>query len=195
MRGADTAPPVMAPLQQRIAAAAVLGVAYLTVRRRYGVEPSRHHLHRCRDGRASRAARGASAALAGPLLAISGRVVGDSTRWQQPPSAAGRLMLAGYLGSGALVEELLWRSPLTVLRGRTSRAIASLLSAAGFLWLHLRRDGAGSAPAHLLTTASWTASTLLALQLRWPVLSHTLYNYAAVSLRPVGAGDCVQRPR
>jgi hypothetical protein len=58
-----------------------------------------------------------------------------------------------------------------------------MASAAGFLALHVRRDGADSLPVHLTTTASWTVSALLGRRLRWPVLCHAGYNFASAVLR------------
>lgn len=106
-------------------------------------------------------------------------------RWQPPPSTIGRLMLGGYVAGAALFEELLWRAPVTLPRTARGTAGLAAASAAGFMALHLRRDGTASVRAHLLATASWTGSTLIGHRLRWPVLSHALYNYAALTLRPV----------
>lgn len=127
-------------------------------------------------------------AFAGPALAVAATLVrhraAGGLRVAAPPSWAGRLLLAGRLAANALVEELLWRAPLTRLRPGGVRLFAGTAGAAAFVGLHLRRDGARALPVHALTTASWTAAALLDRRLRWPVVSHTAYNYAAVVLRP-----------
>jgi hypothetical protein len=168
---------------QRGAAAALLGCAYLLASRRVVRVDAAHGRTR------GRAAAGALCAGAGPALLVAQRLASGGARWQPPPSAAGRTLLSGYVLAGALLEEVLWRAPLILLDGRTGdRALAgwAVLSGAGFLALHLRRDGARSLPVHLTTTTSWTASALLARQLRWPVLAHAGYNLAAISLRDRG---------
>jgi hypothetical protein len=178
---------------ERTTAAATLGAAYLLARRHRAPRDSV-------PGGPARAAAGALCAAGGPALLVLRRLGGENARWLPPPSVAGRLLLGGHVLAGALVEEVLWRGPLILLAtpARTGaraasarRAVpvamrtvpAALLSAAGFLALHVRRDGAGSLPVHLTTTASWTASALLGRQLRWPVLCHAGYNFAAAGLR------------
>jgi hypothetical protein len=95
-------------------------------------------------------------------------------------------MLAGYALAVALVEESLYRAPVSrhARHGRTRAASAlAVASTACFVGLHLRRDGRAAAPAHLVNACSWTASALLGGTVRWSVASHTLYNYAAMSVR------------
>lgn len=175
---------------QRGATATVLGGGYLLVRR-HGAQPNGSSA-----GARTRAAAGALCAGGGPALLIARRLGGRQACWRPPASTAGRLLLGGYVAGGALVEEALWRAPLILICERTGSrpAVAArrvgwpaALSAAGFLALHVRRDGARSLPAHLTTTASWTVSALLGRQLRWPVLGHAGYNFAAASLRARGA--------
>jgi hypothetical protein len=57
------------------------------------------------------------------------------------------------------------------------------LAGAGFVGLHLRRDGRAALPVHALNTAAWTAATLLGRRLRWPVLAHAAYDLLALTLR------------
>ncbi|MEO8888781.1 MAG: CPBP family intramembrane glutamic endopeptidase [Jatrophihabitantaceae bacterium] len=122
-------------------------------------------------------------AFAGPMLVVGGSVLRTRARWQPPPSLLGRLMLGGHVASGAVLEELLWRAPLTVPRSRGAGTVAAGVSAAGFLALHVRRDGRPSVPVHAVTTASWTVAAVLGRRVRWSILSHALYNFLVLSLR------------
>jgi hypothetical protein len=177
-------PQVGEQFRRRTGALAVLGAVYLPVAVR----------RRARPGRRS-AQRVAAVAAAGPLLLIGSRLARSGMRRPPALSALGRLVLGGYVASGALVEELMWRAPLTLPRTARGRVCAAGLSGSGFLLLHLRRDGAASAPAHLITTASWTTAAVLARRLRWVVLSHALYNYLVISLGPIDPGTAQQLVR
>jgi hypothetical protein len=133
---------------------------------------------------AGRPVGAAGLALAGPAVLIGRALLRRDLRWQPPSSPAGRLLLVGYLGAGAVAEELAWRAPLTYLPPGRLRAVASLVSGAGFVAAHLPRDGRASIPMHGLNTAGWTAAALAGHRARWSALSHTGYNLAAVTLRP-----------
>jgi hypothetical protein len=100
-----------------------------------------------------------------------------------PPSAAGKLMLATYLGSGALVEELTWRAPLVWPAPRRVRGCIMAGGVVGFIALHVERDGARSATVHLANTLAWTAAAARGGQMRWPVAGHFVYNWIAVTRR------------
>ena len=174
-------------LGERAVAAAILGCAY-------GLSNAYRYVAANRPRPRRRAALAPAVAGAGPLLLIGGSLARGGQRLQAPPSGVGLVMLGGYLASGVLAEELLWRAPLTF--GRTCRGTACLavLSGAGFVALHVRRDGLASTPLHAVNTASWTASVVLGRRLRWAMLSHFLYNCLAVSLRRVETGPVPPRP-
>jgi hypothetical protein len=203
--GTATAPGLQA--WQRGATAAALGGGYLLASRHIAgrgnpdeCAPARAGTTRAGTTRAgttragtARAAAAALCAGCGPALLVVNRLGTAGARWRPPPSTAGRLLLGGYVAAGALLEEVLWRAPLILIRARTGTrpsarhaSGAAALSAAGFLALHLRRDGARSLPAHLTTTASWTLAALVGRQLRWPLIAHAGYNFAAASLRAAG---------
>jgi hypothetical protein len=101
-----------------------------------------------------------------------------------PPSAAGKLLLAAYVGSGAILEELAWRACLVWPMRRGVRGCLMAGGAYGFAAVHVRRDGPGSAPVHLLNTLAWTACAACGGRMRWPVTSHFLYNWIAITRRP-----------
>jgi membrane protease YdiL (CAAX protease family) len=173
-------------LRERAVAAAVLGCAY-------GLSNAYRYVAASRPQPPRRAAA-AAVAGAGPLLLIGGSLARGGQRLRVPASGVGLVMLGGYLASGVLAEELLWRAPLTFCRTRRSAACVAMLSSAGFVGLHVRRDGLASAPVHAVNTASWTASVVFGRRLRWPMLSHFLYNCLAVSLRRVESGPVSRRP-
>lgn len=121
-------------------------------------------------------------AVAGSLALAAAVPVAAARRGEVslPASGAGRLLLIGYVLPGAVVEELLWRGPLT--RAPSARGTAT--SVAGFVALHVLRDGVRSAPAHLTLACTWTASALLGRTVVWSALSHGAYNLIALSVRP-----------
>jgi hypothetical protein len=124
------------------------------------------------------------ARVAGAVLALAvpgGAAALTRATFIAPASPAGRGLLVGHVFSGALLEELLWRAPLTDDRHRIRRAA---LSMTGFVALHVRRDGAASAPIHVVLAGAWTASALLGRTIRWTCLSHAAYNYLALTGRP-----------
>jgi hypothetical protein len=173
-------------LGERAIAAAVLGCAY-------GLSNAYRYVAASRPQPRRRAALAPAAAGAGPLLLIGGSLARGGQRLRVPASGVGVAMLGGYLASGVLAEELLWRAPLTLCRTRRSAACVAVLSGAGFVGLHVRRDGFASAPVHAVNTAAWTVSVVLGRRLRWAVLSHFLYNCLAVSLRRVETGAVARR--
>jgi membrane protease YdiL (CAAX protease family) len=129
-------------------------------------------------------AAGAALAFAGPVVVTASQLRRRPTVLAPPPSPLGKSMLAGYLLTGVLAEELLWRKILTYPVPAVPRSILAAVSSVGFVLAHLRRDGRRSAAIHTANTVSWTASALATRSLRWSVLSHWAYNWLAVSLKP-----------
>lgn len=131
-----------------------------------------------------RSAGGFLVAAVSPLVAgVTARR--NRARWRRP-SPAGLALVVTHAASVALAEELLWRAPLLRLRTGPARAVAAVAAGAGFVGLHLRRDGWPALPVHALNTTVWTASTLLGRRLRWPVLAHAGYDLLALGLSGTG---------
>jgi membrane protease YdiL (CAAX protease family) len=128
----------------------------------------------------------AAIASAAPALLVARTLRRSDSRWSPPRSGSGRALLVGYVLTGVLVEELVWRAPLLHLRPGRGQFCGALVSATAFSALHLRRDGLRTAPIHVPNTVGWTLATLLAGRLRWALLAHTGYNVAALSLRAAG---------
>lgn len=137
--------------------------------------------------RAGHGPAGCTIAFAGPL-AVAGltlaRRQAPGVRLRLPPSWPGRALLAVHLARRVVVEEALWRAPLVRLRTRSVRLLAAGVSGAGFVAIHVDRDGLRTLPAHAALTAAWTTSVLLDRRVRWALASHLLYNYAAVVMAP-----------
>ena len=120
----------------------------------------------------------------GPGVLVRRAVPG--ARWSPPPSGAGKAMLAGYVLAVAMIEEILYREPVSRYAGQERRAAALATGVAGaahFVALHVRRDGVGALAAHAVNAGCWTSSALLGRTVRWSVAAHAAYNYAAMSLR------------
>jgi hypothetical protein len=98
-------------------------------------------------------------------------------------SPAGKILLATYVASGAAVEELLWRAPVTWSTTRPRRRLLAVAGTAAFVLLHLRRDGCGTAPLHVLNGVAWTSSAALSGRVGWPIAGHAAYNWFAMSRR------------
>ncbi|SHG04522.1 CAAX protease self-immunity [Jatrophihabitans endophyticus] len=168
----------LARLVSRVLAAAVLTVAHRRRRRHRGGEP------------AGPARRGGAylLALTAPGVAVA-RVAGGA-RWTLPaPSPQGLTLLALWVGSGALVEELLWRAPLTLLAPGWRRRALAAASGAGFFAAHVRRDGMAATMVHAPNTVSWTAAALLARRVHPSLVAHLGYNAVALGLRPRELAD------
>jgi membrane protease YdiL (CAAX protease family) len=131
-----------------------------------------------------RTVAGAALAFAGPAVVTASQLRGRSTVLAPPPSPLGKSMLAGYLLTGVLAEELLWRKILTYPLRAVPSSILAAVSSVGFVLAHLPRDGRRGAAIHTANTMSWTASALTTRSLRWSVLSHWAYNWLALSLKP-----------
>lgn len=99
-------------------------------------------------------------------------------RWQRRDPAA-EVVVAAWVISGALAEELIWRVPPLLTRHRVGYSAASALA---FAALHIRRDGRASAPGHLALAAAWSASAVRDRTVFWPTVGHVLYNYLALSV-------------
>lgn len=119
------------------------------------------------------------ARLGGAVLALTvPAAAAVRTRRAAPAalSSASRVLLVGYVLPGAVLEELIWRAPLTSGARRRRRAAVSM---AGFAALHVRRDGIASTPVHLALAAAWTTAALLGRTIVWTSVSHAAYNYLA----------------
>jgi hypothetical protein len=104
-----------------------------------------------------------------------------------PPSATGRALLGGYIVIGVLAEELVWRAPLTWPLPTRVRLALGVAGTASFAALHPSPSAGGSHWPHVITGASWTASTLTTGGIGWSVLGHVAYNTAAYLIQPDGA--------
>jgi membrane protease YdiL (CAAX protease family) len=93
-------------------------------------------------------------------------------------------MLAGYVITGALAEELLWRQPLTYPLPRRIRLAMAAISGSGFVLAHLPRDGREAAAIHTINTSSWTAAAIAGRSIRWPMISHCVYNWLSLTVAP-----------
>jgi hypothetical protein len=127
-------------------------------------------------------------AVAGPVTVVAQVAGRRGPGRRAPASPAGTTLLLTYVMAGALSEELLWRAPATWPRSAPVRALVALTGAVGFVAVHVHRDGPASLRVHLLTTSSWTASVLAGRGLRWSVLSHVAYNWAALTMAAAPAG-------
>jgi membrane protease YdiL (CAAX protease family) len=141
-----------------------------------------------------RSIAGAAFAFAGPVAAIATRIRGRSVALSPPPSPLGKAMLGGYILAGVLAEELAWRKVLTYRLPRTPLVAVTVVSTAGFVLAHLRRDGRGNASVHTANTIGWTASALTSGSIRWSVLGHWTYNCVALSLRSQPPAETGGRP-
>jgi hypothetical protein len=123
-------------------------------------------------------------ALAGPASIIVTRARGRQWAVRMPPSATGRALLGGYILAGVLAEELLWRAPLTWPLPARVRLALGVAGTASFAALHPSPAAGGSRWPHVITGASWTASTLTTGKIGWSVLGHVAYNTAAYLIEP-----------
>jgi hypothetical protein len=123
-------------------------------------------------------------ALAGPASIIVTRARGRRWAVRMPPSATGRALLGGYILVDVLAEELLWRAPLTWPLPTRVRLALAVAGTASFAALHPSPAGGGSRWPHVITGASWTASTLTTVRIGWSVLGHVAYNTAAYLIQP-----------
>ncbi|MGI8879732.1 MAG: CPBP family intramembrane glutamic endopeptidase [Jatrophihabitans sp.] len=103
-------------------------------------------------------------------------------QWQRRDAAA-EGVVAAWVISGALAEELLWRLPPLLSRHRAGYTAASALT---FAALHIRRDGRDSAAGHLGLAMAWSVSAARDRSIFWPTVGHILYNYAALSITAPG---------
>jgi hypothetical protein len=156
-----------------VGAAGVLTLAWSIARRRAPVA----------DPRTVPSWAAAALALAGPVAVLTHALRGRRVTMALPASTTGKLLLAGHVLSSVVLEEQLWRAPVTYPRSRRAQLGLAAASATGFVEMHVRRDGPESAPVHMLNTAGWTASAVVSRSLLWSTLSHAGYNYAALVLR------------
>jgi hypothetical protein len=136
-----------------------------------------------------------AAAILGPLLAVAGpallvgRALGrPRARWVWPTSTSGRIAVVTHAVSAAFAEELSCRATLLRVAPGWRRRSAAALAGGAFVLAHLRRDGRGAWRPHAMNTASWTASTLIARRIRWPVLAHVAYDIAALTIHEASIG-------
>ncbi len=123
--------------------------------------------------------RGAALAVGVPVALVCSSLGGRGRLHWQRRGVAAEAVVAGYVISGAVAEELLWRAPPLLL---TRRGLSATSSALVFAALHVRRDGPDSAAGHLVLTGAWSIAAALDRTVFWPVVGHVLYNYLALSL-------------
>jgi membrane protease YdiL (CAAX protease family) len=166
---------------QRAVAAMLLGAAHLLVSTR---RTTRLHSPAPDPDpvRGRRPAGSAALAFAGPIGAVGRVLAQGDVRWRPPGSPAGAALLGLHVGAGALIEELIWRSPLIYVCRAGGRVPIAIGAGLLFVAVHLPRDGARGLPVHALNTAAWTSAALFDRRIRWSVFSHAAYNYVALAL-------------
>jgi membrane protease YdiL (CAAX protease family) len=175
----------------KAAAAVPLALAISVIRRAIGRRTSGRRAIG-RRASAGPSAPGRRRALLGCALAIGAptAVLLDTARAgpvqvELPRSATGKVLLSGHVLATVVLEELLWRSPLTLPLGRTTKLVLAAVSASGFAAAHVGRDGWPNSRPHIVNTLGWTASALAARSVIWSALAHACYNLSALTLRRV----------
>jgi hypothetical protein len=117
-------------------------------------------------------------ATAGPAVLFTRAALRTPMSWRAPQTAGARLGLMAVVVAGAATEEGLWRGPLTYPMRVSRRLAVGACGAAGFVAVHLPRDGRAGAPVHTVNALSWTLAAMVDRSIAWPLIAHTGYNMA-----------------